>query len=339
MNQYFEDFLKRGWKPNFDVHPSDANLEMVIVEPRNHEHLAGVLSNMSALVPNAMLTVIHSKENSDLVHSIVKPNSSENNVRLIPCFQSNIDRDTYSKLLMSPEFWGIMRAPKTLIFQTDTALRHNSLLRFMHYDYIGAPWTGPVCNDPNVRIGNGGFSLRSRSFMEDIAMKTVFNQDTSQPPLPEDVHFGKHIVTYNDAVIPSIADASMFGLEYMQHPNPMAVHKAWTFDVHSEEYIRDIMTTNLASPSQTSSIVIMDAWVESENGYICKTYNISSWLSIGITTDGLRVPKGSVLSCLEKDPFPGRKKYMKVKVIANGVGRLYTVRLHHNQLIEDLVIS
>ena len=343
MDQYYSDFLQRGWVPNFDNHPQHLHslLEMVIVEPRNHECLAGALSNMSALLPNAALTIIHSKENEELIQSIVKPSNANNHVRMIPTFAGNIDRDAYSKLLMTPEFWKTLSAPKTLIFQTDTAMRYNGILRFMEYDYIGAPWLGPVCNNPQVRIGNGGFSLRSRAFMEDIVHKHPYQRvypNAVYPP-PEDVYFGNHIHLYNDARIPSIEDAAWFSLEYIRHSNPMGSHKAWTFDAHPKEYIQSVMTSNIASPKPITQVKVVDAWIEDETGHINYTYNLKKWLSLGISTDGLFAPQGTLLTCIEKDTFPGYKKYLKIHAkLDDDESRLYTVRLHHNRISEDLRI-
>lgn len=331
---YYTNFLERGWEPNFNRHPSTSLLEMVIVEPRKHDCLAGVLSNMSCLLPNAMLTIFHSQENEEMIRSIVKSTCADNHIRMIPSFAGNIDRDAYSQLLSSSEFWKQLIAPKTLIFQTDTAMRYNGILRFMEYDYIGAPWVGPVLHeDPYIRIGNGGFSMRTRALMEDIVQK-----HPSQS-LPEDVYFGNHIQSYNHTKIPTVEEASWFSLEYIQHPNPMACHKAWTFvQAHSEEYICSLMTKNLAPPKPTTHIQILDAWVERQNGGICRTYDIVSWLRLGISTDGLLLPQGTVIHCIEKDPFPGYKKYLKIHMIVNENSRLYTARLYHNRILEDIHI-
>lgn len=336
MDHYYTDFLQRGWQPNFDKHPPNALLEMVIVEPRQHECLAGVLSNMSCLLPNATLTIVHSQENEEFVRSIVKPSGSANHVRLITAFRGNIDRDAYSLLLMSPDFWKSLVSPKTLIFQTDTALRYNGILRFMEYDYIGAPWLGPVIpENPNIRIGNGGFSLRSKWLMEDIVLKHPLKASAIPP---EDTYFANHVHLYNNTNIPSFEDAAWFSLEYAQHPNPMACHKAWTFQAHSEEYIRSLLTTQLASPKPTTNVQLLDAWVERENGCICRTYNLVAWLLLGLSTEGLYIPHGTKVDCIEKDPFPGFKKYLKLYVKVNGIARLYTIRLFHNRILEDLKI-
>lgn len=54
--------------------------------------------------------------------------------------------------------------------------------RFLDYDYIGAPWTEKQSQDWKIsnRIGNGGFSLRSKKFLEYSSMFTTcygYNED------------------------------------------------------------------------------------------------------------------------------------------------------------------
>jgi hypothetical protein len=51
-----------------------------------------------------------------------------------------------------------------LIFQTDGFIINPELWNdnFLNYDYIGAPWP----DNMNSRVGNGGFSLRSKKFLE-----------------------------------------------------------------------------------------------------------------------------------------------------------------------------
>jgi len=40
---------------------------------------------------------------------------------------------------------------------------------FMLYDYIGAPWfNNPISNNPNMLVGNGGFSLRSKRLINKV---------------------------------------------------------------------------------------------------------------------------------------------------------------------------
>ncbi len=57
-----------------------------------------------------------------------------------------------------------------LIVQNDSFITNNNLWTddFLKYDYIGAPWTEQQAKEwgiPN-RVGNGGFSLRSKKFLQ-----------------------------------------------------------------------------------------------------------------------------------------------------------------------------
>jgi hypothetical protein len=54
---------------------------------------------------------------------------------------------------------------------------------FYDYDYIGAPWP-PTLNAPggtvlqmNNRVGNGGFSLRSRRLMEECSLESLYQPE------------------------------------------------------------------------------------------------------------------------------------------------------------------
>lgn len=51
-----------------------------------------------------------------------------------------------------------------IVFQTDGFIINPNLWQdsFLNYDYIGAPWPDYI----NSRVGNGGFSLRSKKFLE-----------------------------------------------------------------------------------------------------------------------------------------------------------------------------
>jgi hypothetical protein len=52
-----------------------------------------------------------------------------------------------------------------LVFQTDAFLLNDTVDDWLEYDYIGAPWGGRVSKDMHKKVGNGGFSLRTRSGM------------------------------------------------------------------------------------------------------------------------------------------------------------------------------
>lgn len=78
----------------------------------------------------------------------------------------------YSKMMMSTEFWDLFDTEHVLIFQPDCVMFYNDM---DHFVSLGAPLLGaPWCLDNEVfeqkivhwRVGNGGFSLRRKSWMK-----------------------------------------------------------------------------------------------------------------------------------------------------------------------------
>ncbi len=70
-----------------------------------------------------------------------------------------------------------------LVQQWDGYVAHGDAWRdeFLRYDYIGAPWPTTAPCPPEYRVGNGGFSLRSRRLFEIL-------DDLDLPPFhPEDL--------------------------------------------------------------------------------------------------------------------------------------------------------
>ena len=80
---------------------------------------------------------------------------------------------------------------------------------FLEYDYVGAPWP-PNQDDNSYGVGNGGFSLRSKSKMlECIDMINItdaerlrlgrstieYMKNTNSYVVPEDVYFTKTMIT------------------------------------------------------------------------------------------------------------------------------------------------
>ena len=48
---------------------------------------------------------------------------------------------------------------------------------YLNYDYIGAPWTTAATERPHSRVGNGGFSLRSRKLLEICLERNLGSSD------------------------------------------------------------------------------------------------------------------------------------------------------------------
>ena len=159
-------FYSQEWECDFKTHPVSSPLLGLLTESRDHPHLEASMRNFSCMFPFASLCVIHSKENKKRVQDIIGPGT---NVRLIELPDAPFGRWENNAMIQTPEFWGQFRNfHKVLMFGTDTGIKQNTILRFMHFDYIGARWYhNPLGND-KIYQGNGGFSLRNPRLMEEL---------------------------------------------------------------------------------------------------------------------------------------------------------------------------
>lgn len=154
-----------------------------------------------------------------------------NRISNITVVRMNIDSMTindYNNMLLSESFWNGINAEHILIFQGDSLLLRHGINDYLNYDYVGAPWPH---NSPTV-IGNGGFSLRKKSFMKKVFKEYNINQAPFYmkhdflEQVPEDVYFS-YGVTYLNGKVPSLDDAKKFSVESIYYDNPIGMHQMW----------------------------------------------------------------------------------------------------------------
>jgi len=107
---------------------------------------------------------------------------------------------------------------------------------FLNYDYIGAPWFDLGWNRTN-RIGNGGFSLRSKKLLE---LCTTWKKEDDKEP--EDTFISKNLDKFN-LKYPDPLTALKFSIEWPGIPD-----NNWEFDIkksfgfHSETIYNKLHT-------------------------------------------------------------------------------------------------
>lgn len=334
------EFYNKGWVPNFDVHPpaSEAALECAIVEPRSHSNLAPVLCNISCMFPYAALTILHSKENEQFVQDIIGVGNT--NIKRICFTESNITVKEYNELMCTPSFWEHFQSPRVLIFQTDSGVRKNMVLRFMEFDYVGAPWHWPIYGDPYLYVGNGGFSLRNPRVMQKIC--SSFVRDPNYPDNraagePEDTFYARILPHISEVNLPSYDVASMFSVEHNVHQDPMGFHQGFGF--HPEKMVKEwIANTDPCKPSPKGLMAIKDTWLESESGRQWSSKELKQWMSLGIGSVGFRMPKDTKIACLPLglDIDPGRRKFLHIVFDDH---RLVRIPLYQNRCMELIQVE
>jgi hypothetical protein len=328
MSHVFERFLDAGWMPNLSSHPcaQDAAMECVLVEPRPHKYLGGVLRNMSHNFPNAALTVIHSAKTLPALLDVLP---ADHTVRLIPLCPHDMKRDQFNDMLTDAAFWNdTLQSDKVLVYHTDVGIRKNTILAYYEYDYIGAPWSWPVSEDKRVFVGNGGLSLRTRSLMGTVCQNHRRNATFKCPITgdgdPEDVFFARNLVNYDVAKLPTYEVASAFSVEHNFHPDPMGFHKAYDMHDLSSEKVRNLFDVHISERNRLH-LTVEDAWIEAQSGRLTGDRELRKWCALGVSSLGLCIPSGSLVPGAKADFAPGEPKYLKL-------------RLHVNH-IEDILVS
>jgi hypothetical protein len=195
----------------------------VIVEFRKHPAYALVFENFfSHLSDEWGFMVVYGKKNNAYVNTIVDTIAEKYNQpsRIVKRVELNYDNMTlydYSELLKRPDFYHMIDTETFLIFQTDSLLLKDNLHkldRFLHYDYVGAPWS-------NNLVGNGGLSLRRKSKM----LETIAVRGPAPVHVLEDMYFCvDNPVTLH---VPTHDEAKHFSVETVFFDEPVGVHQFW----------------------------------------------------------------------------------------------------------------
>jgi hypothetical protein len=187
-------------------------------------------------------------------------NSISPNINVIKIDLDNLLVNDYNNLLSSIDFWKLLKGEKILIYQEDSIMFKNNINNFLVYDYIGAPFPKYVNDTPNL-VGNGGFSLRSKSKMISVINKisihdTVFNSSTllymknnGLTTPPEDVYFSKNLQVYKIGNVADWDTAYKFSSESMFNPNSFGCHQLWVCTTKWQTHLKNTFKYKIYKPN------------------------------------------------------------------------------------------
>jgi len=216
-----ERFARHEWDCDFGTHPAQSPLCGILVENRDHKYLEATLKNFSCMLPYAALWIIHSNKNKETIERLVGSFPNIRTERSLP--DEGFTVKECDELKLTPEFWKkFIGFHRVLIFNVDTGIKKNSILRFMHFDYIGAMWY----HEPlGLKQGNGGFSLRNPRLMMEICTKF---REYAVPP--EDVYFARKIRDHcPGARMPQQFECEFFATETRELPWTLGFHDVETY--------------------------------------------------------------------------------------------------------------
>jgi hypothetical protein len=226
----YEQFLKETYNKilkNYPLKLSKSNKTAVIVEFRKHKWFEYILVINMYFLKDWKLHVFCGLNNYDYVKNILDKHINNYKITRLQLF--NLSVDEYSCLLTNKYFWKQIETNKILIFQVDSLILKDNINNYIHFNYIGAPWTENIIKYYKYSMyqGNGGISIRSKEYMLEI----IERYDRINEP--EDVYFSKHIIKLNKEN-PSFQECKDFSSEHYWSYNSTCLHKAYLF--HKIDY-------------------------------------------------------------------------------------------------------
>jgi len=192
----------------------------VIVEPRKHSKLKIVITNILKNLKDVKVQIFHGNLNKEFILSELK--EFANNIILTNIKKDNLTIREYSNMLLTKNFYDLIKGERILLFQTDSCIcnyNEDILEECQKYGYVGAP----TKRYKEIPWQNGGFSFRKKSLM----IKAVTTIKKGEKIFPEDRFFSldKQKITN-----PAIFDlANRFSVESYYNENPFGQHKCWNY--------------------------------------------------------------------------------------------------------------
>ena len=231
------------------------NFEAVLVEFRILPHIEFIIRNtIHKLGDEWSHTIICGNINYDFMNNLCSEINT--NIKIIKLNYDNLTQNEYSNLLCTTDFWELLMGKKILIYQEDTCIFKQNIEEFIQWDFIGAPFTKKGNNAPN-KIGNGGFSLRTRKIMLDVINKIKledteicsstlnYMKSVGLKDCPEDIYFCKNILQFNIGKVAKWNDAFEFSTELIYNPNSLGGHCFWLRDQNWKQRVIDLIDDNI----------------------------------------------------------------------------------------------
>jgi hypothetical protein len=197
----------------------------VLVDFRAVDQIIAIVHNVNNHIPSTWpIQIFHGKDNQDFIkNSTLAPLITSGKI-FLTLMNKVYGKRRINGLLTTAKFWERVRGEKILFFQIDSAMCSNSphkITDFLQYDYVGAPWDPSWFPFSQVDfVGNGGFSLRSRSKI--LALIANLPYDGK---VPEDVWYALNLRRVNGSVAP-VNVAKTFAVESVYYERPLGVHRS-----------------------------------------------------------------------------------------------------------------
>jgi len=205
-----------------------------------------ILPHIEVLLRNTILnlgydwsyTIICGKENYSFMEKMA--NDIHKNIKVINTKHDFMNQNIYNNFLLTTSFWNLFTGEKILIYQGDSFIFKSNIEEFLHWDYIGSPFSFD-CVKP-INVGNGALSLRSKSKMLEVLNrfpidkidKAIFLPNTIEYKLeqefdyiPEDIYFSQILQTYKIGTVADYNTANQFSSETVYTEDCFSTYCMW----------------------------------------------------------------------------------------------------------------
>ena len=229
--------------------------ESVLVEFRILPHIEFIIRNtIHKLGDKWSHTIVCGNLNYNFMNNLCSEINT--NIKIIKLNYDNLRQNEYSNLLCTTDFWELFIGEKVLIYQEDSCIFKQNIDEFMQWDFIGAPFAKKGNNTPN-KVGNGGFSLRTRKIMLDVINKIKledteicsstlnYMKSVGLKDCPEDIYFCKNMLQFNIGKVAEWNAAFEFSTELIYNPNSLGGHCFWLRDQNWKQRVVDLIDENI----------------------------------------------------------------------------------------------
>jgi hypothetical protein len=233
----------------------NSNYESVLVEFRILPHIEFIIRNtIHKLGDKWSHTIVCGNLNYNFMNNLCSEINT--NIKIIKLNYDNLTQNEYSNLLCTTDFWELFIGEKVLIYQEDSCIFKQNIDEFMQWDFIGAPFAKKGNNAPN-KVGNGGFSLRTRKIMLDVINKIKledteicsstlnYMKSVGLKDCPEDIYFCKNMLQFNIGKVAEWNAAFEFSTELVYNPNSLGGHCFWLRDHNWKQRVIDLIDENI----------------------------------------------------------------------------------------------
>jgi hypothetical protein len=201
------------------------NKTAVLIEPRLDTMIELVIKNfMYFLHKDWNLMIICGTKNKDYILSLTE---MIGDIIIVDLQIDNLSISQYNSFCLSKELYNSIPTENILFFQIDTLLRKPIPDDYLKYAYVGAPWRPDLSWFHMTNgIGNGGLSLRRKSYMLSIIENYNKNnfEANNMCKMPEDIIIGMMCKKMN-LPMPTFQQASCFSVETVMNNDPIGIHK------------------------------------------------------------------------------------------------------------------